>query len=220
MSKLISFTVTDEIAEKLTQYMAEGDGSVSLLAKRLILGVIEGSSIESTKPAETSEKPAPPKQNKGNEPSGLREEIEQLKAEIAAIKREYATKDLLDCELEIVTQKADEMAEMHEGQIKLLFELYNDHHVIVRKFKELADKELLDQEKIKRIFSEGYGIPDEWLAFYTKLDEQTIIEWRTGKLKKKPLKLNNWVWDKEHQLWYFEPPTVETIARKGFSPKV
>jgi archaellum component FlaC len=208
MAKTISFSVPNEWADKLQSAFPKT--SLNLAAKQIIeqfLTTLDGSlvstldgSLEGT-----------------NE---LREEINQLKAEIAEIKQEYVTQDHLEWALETGTQKTDDTVEEHKEQIAFLFELYSAHDAIVRQFKELADKELLDQEKIKRIIEEGYGIPDDWLAFHTKLDVAVIVDWRTGKLKKKPLKLNYWNWDKTYQLWYFEPPTLETIARKGFPQKV
>lgn len=220
MARTISFSVPNEWADKLQSAFSET--SLNLAAKQIVeqfLTTLDGSLV-GTLDGGIEETLVSTLDGSLVGTNELREEMNQLKAEIAEIKREYVTQDHLEWALETGTQKTDDTVEEHKEQIALLFELYSAHDTIVRQFKELADKELLDQEKIKRIVEEGYGIPDDCLAFYTKLDVAAIVEWRTGKLKKKPLKLNHWNWDKEYQLWYFEPLTLETIARKGFSPKV
>ena len=223
MAKTISFSVPNEWVDKLQSAFSET--SLNLAAKQIVeqfLTTLDGSVVGTLDGdiEETLVSTLDGSLEGTNELLSVREEIDWLKAEIAEIKREYVTQDHLDWALETGTQKTDDTVEEHKEQIALLFELYSAHDAIVRQFKELADKELLDQKKIKRIIEEGYGIPDDWLAFYTKLDVAAIVNWRTGKLKKKPLKLNYWNWDKAYQLWYFEPPTLETIARKGFPPKV
>ena len=220
MARTISFSVPNEWADKLQ--LAFPETSLNLAAKQIVeqfLTTLDGSLV-GTLDGGIEETLVSTLDGSLVGTNELREEINQLKAEIAEIKREYVTQDHLDWALETGTQKTDDTVKQHKEQIALLFELYSAHDAIVRQFKQLADKELLDQEKIKRIVEEGYGIPDDWLAFYTKLDGAAIVNWRTGKLKKKPLKLHFWNWDKEYQLWYFEPPHLETIARKGFSKKV